>query len=353
MSRLSSGSRIMQPADDAAGLAVSTKLDAQIHRIQGARANVSNATSFVQTQDGYLKKIGQALDRMSELSILAQDATKSDNDRTLYNKEFTELKAYINTASTKEFNGVSLFSSNALSVTVDSEGGAFTMVGINMGASPYAAAIDAAAGVSTVPQAQAALTNIKAAISQLANDRATIGAYQARLAYSGDQLAISRENLMAATSLHQGRRRRRRIHRVRQGHHPRPVRHRHARPGQPDPPNRPSPPPVGSRPSRRLERLDFDPLALLRRGCFVGPQPMWRRDLHQQHGRFDATMVPAGDYEFWLRLAAHHRSLHVPQTLGLYLESPSSVEHRNRERAARTSTDARRPHEPAIPRARG
>lgn len=80
---------------------------------------------------------------------------------------------------------------------------------------------------------------------------------------------------------------------------------------------------------------------------------MWRRDLHQQHGRFDATMVPAGDYEFWLRLAAHHRSLHVPQTLGLYLESPSSVEHRNRERAARTSTDARRPHEPAIPRARG
>ncbi|MBE7498729.1 MAG: flagellin [Verrucomicrobiales bacterium] len=200
LTRLSSGSRIVQPADDAAGLAVSTKLDAQIHRIQGARANVSNATSFVQTQDGYLKKIAQALDRMSELSILAQDATKSDNDRALYNKEFTELKEYINTATTKEFNGVSLFSSNALSVTVDSEGGAFTMVGIDMGSSPYAAAIDSAAGVSTVSLAQSALTNIKAAISQLANDRATIGAYQARLAYSGDQLAISKQNLMAATS---------------------------------------------------------------------------------------------------------------------------------------------------------
>lgn len=200
LGRLSSGSRIMQPADDAAGLAVSTKLDAQIHRIQGARANVANAASFVQTQDGYLMKISKALDRMSELSILAQDATKSDNDRALYNKEFAELKDYINTATTKEFNGVSLFSSNALSVTIDSEGDSFTMAGIDMGASPYAAAIDSAAGVSTVSLAQAALSNIKAAISQLANDRATIGAYQARLTYTDDQLAISKQNLSAASS---------------------------------------------------------------------------------------------------------------------------------------------------------
>ena len=108
-----------------------------------------------------------------------------------------------------------------------------------------------------------------------------------------------------------------------------------------------------ARPIRRFDWLDFDPLALLRQGCFVGPQPMWRRDLHQQHGRFDATMVSAGDYEFWLRLAAHHRFLHVPQTLGLYLESPSSVEHRNRERAAREIAEARRRHEPAILRAHG
>jgi glycosyltransferase involved in cell wall biosynthesis/Tfp pilus assembly protein PilF len=106
-------------------------------------------------------------------------------------------------------------------------------------------------------------------------------------------------------------------------------------------------------PIRRFDWLDFDPLALLRQGCFVGPQPMWRRDLHEQHGRFDAAMVSAGDYEFWLRLAAQHRFLHVPQTLGLYLESPSSVEHRNRDRAVREIAEARCRHEPAILRAHG
>ena len=74
LARLSSGSKIVNPADDAAGLAVSMRLDAQIARITAAKNNVGNAISFTQTQDGYLKKMAKALDRMSELSILAQDA---------------------------------------------------------------------------------------------------------------------------------------------------------------------------------------------------------------------------------------------------------------------------------------
>ena len=135
LSRISSGSKLL--TDDAAGMAVGTKMDAQVHRINGAKSNVANATSFVQTQDGYLSKIGKALDRMSELCILAQDATKSDNDRALYNKEFGELQNYIATNADKEFNGVSLFSPNALSVTIDSEGGNFSMAGINVAATPY------------------------------------------------------------------------------------------------------------------------------------------------------------------------------------------------------------------------
>jgi len=135
LARISSGSKLL--TDDAAGMAVGTKMDAQVHRINGAKSNVANATSFVQTQDGYLSKIGKALDRMGELCILAQDATKSDNDRALYNKEFGELQNYIATNADKEFNGVSLFSPNALSVTIDSEGGSFPMAGINVAASPY------------------------------------------------------------------------------------------------------------------------------------------------------------------------------------------------------------------------
>src|SRR5690242_8748372 len=73
LARLSSGSKIINPADDAAGLAVASRLDATVQRLNAANSNVGNAVSFTQAQDGYLKKITKALDRMSELALLAQD----------------------------------------------------------------------------------------------------------------------------------------------------------------------------------------------------------------------------------------------------------------------------------------
>jgi flagellin len=198
LSRLSSGSKIVNPSDDAAGVAVASRLDSQIKRTDAAKNNVVNAISFTQTQDGYLKKIAKALDRMSELSILAQDVTKSDADRALYNTEFAQLSAYIGNTSTKEFNGVSLFSSATLNVTLDSDGNTFAMGGVNLGAAAYTGAM--AAGVDTTANAQSALVAVKSAINQLASDRATIGAYQARLNYTSEQLTISKENLAAASS---------------------------------------------------------------------------------------------------------------------------------------------------------
>jgi len=102
LARLSSGSKIVSPEDDAAGLAVATRFDAQINRITAANNNVGNAISLNQTQDGFLKKVAKALDRMSELSILAQDVTKSDADRGLYNAEFTQLSAYVSSAASKD-----------------------------------------------------------------------------------------------------------------------------------------------------------------------------------------------------------------------------------------------------------
>lgn len=200
LARISSGTRIVQPGDDAAGLAVGVRMDSKIHRIEGARDNVANAASFVQTQDGYLKHLGRAMDRMSELSILAQDATKSDADRELYDKEFAELKGYITKAGTQEFNGVKLFSTGSLDVTIDSEGGVLTMAGIDMAAGPYATVIADASGVSTVALARQALTDVKAAMERLASDRSQLGAYQSRLSYASDELAVSRENLTAASS---------------------------------------------------------------------------------------------------------------------------------------------------------
>lgn len=97
--------------------------------------------------------------------------------------------------------------------------------------------------------------------------------------------------------------------------------------------------------------LEFDRLDLLNKGCFVGPQPMWRREVHEEHGLFDASFVTAGDYEFWLRLATTRNFLHVNETLGLYLDSPTSVEHANRQRGVEESTRAREKHRATILRA--
>src|SRR3954470_20729555 len=125
LARLSSGSKIVSPEDDAAGLAVATRFNALINRTDAANNNVGNAISFNQTQDGFLKKASKALDRMSELSILSQDATKTDSDRALYNAEFTTLGAYIDDVATKDFNGVALFDGSTLNITTDGDGGTF------------------------------------------------------------------------------------------------------------------------------------------------------------------------------------------------------------------------------------
>jgi flagellin len=200
LSRLSSGSKIVSPADDAAGLAVASRLDAQVQRISAARSNVSNAISFTQTQDGYLKKIAKAIDRMSELAILAQDVTKGPSDHALYQTEFEQIQEYIGHTATKDFNGVSLFNGQTLKVTVDSEGSTFDMAGIDMSAAEYNNALDSATNINTTVAAATALTGIKAAINRLATDRASIGAYQTRLNFTSEQLQVNKENLMAASS---------------------------------------------------------------------------------------------------------------------------------------------------------
>jgi len=198
LARLSSGSKIISPDDDAAGLAVATRFDAQINRTGAANNNVGNAISFNQTQDGFLGKVAKALDRMSELSILAQDVTKTDADRALYNQEFTTLGAYVNNVATKDFNGVSLFGGTSLSVTTDGDGGSFSMSGVNLGVSAYTTATGST--ISTTTNAATALTNVKAAIVQLTTDRSNVGANIARLNFTSEQLGVLKDNLAAANS---------------------------------------------------------------------------------------------------------------------------------------------------------
>jgi flagellin len=198
LARLSSGSKITSPEDDVAGLAVSMRFDAQINRIDAANTNVGDAISFNQTQDGFLTKVSKALDRMSELTILAQDSTKSDSDRALYNKEFTTLSSYISDLAGKDFNGVSLFDGTSHNVTTDSEGNTFGMTGVDLGTATYTNL--STASVDTAANAVAALTTVKAAIEQLASDRADVGANISRLTSYSDQLGVLKDNLSAANS---------------------------------------------------------------------------------------------------------------------------------------------------------
>jgi len=198
LARLSSGSKINNASDDPAAVAMSARFGAEISRLSAAQSNVSNAVSFAQTQDGYLSKIGKALDRMSEISVLAQDSTKTDADRSLYNAEFSQLSAYVTNAGTKDFNGVSLFSGAALNITLDSDGNTFSMAGLSLSTSAYTNATGAS--VDTAAHAAAALTSLKAAIQQLSADRAVVGASETRLSYTAEQLSVTNQNLSAANS---------------------------------------------------------------------------------------------------------------------------------------------------------
>jgi flagellin len=205
LAKLSSGSKIVSPEDDAAGMAVSMRFDAQLNRINAASANVGNAISYSQTQDAFLQKVGKALDRMSELATLSQDITKTDSDRGLYQKEFSTLQSYITDISTKTFNGVSLFQTGAMTVTVDSDPTAsngFVMAAVDMSASQYANATTTvgSANISNAASAVATLATVKTAITQLATDRAQVGANIVRLNSTSDQMGVLKDNLSAANS---------------------------------------------------------------------------------------------------------------------------------------------------------
>jgi flagellin len=202
LQRLSSGSKITSPADDSAGLAVSIKLGSQLARINAASNNIGNAMSFMQTQDGYLAKVSDALTRMNELGVLSQDITKTDGDRALYEQEFVSLAQGIQSLATKDFNGVRLFSASPLNVTVDGEANKFIVQGVDLQSVSYATVltdhIDVIGNGGT--GAVYAVNDLKKVLNQLAKDRAALGANLETLTYHQSELDALKNNLSAANS---------------------------------------------------------------------------------------------------------------------------------------------------------
>ena len=194
LARLSSGSKIVTPADDAGGLAVSMKLEAALKRTDATANNVANAASFLQTQDGSLKTSGKILERISELKTLSTDVTKSAGDIANYDTEFTALKAELTNITGNTFNGVTLFGGTTLSVAT-SEDGAQSLNITKSNLATNVATITGAANLAALTTAQ-----ITTATTNVATSRAQNGAEQSRLGFAGEMLAINRTNLEAANS---------------------------------------------------------------------------------------------------------------------------------------------------------
>ncbi len=129
LNRLSSGSKIVNPADDAGGLAVSMQLSATAKRQAATSKNVANAVSFLQTQDGTLKVAGKVLERLGELKTLSIDPTKSSSDRANYQTEFAQLQDELNAVDNETFNGKDLFGFRELDVNVTADGGSSLDIG--------------------------------------------------------------------------------------------------------------------------------------------------------------------------------------------------------------------------------
>lgn len=228
LNRLSSGSKIVNPSDDAAGLAVSEKLDAQNMRVRAATTNVQNAISYTQSADGFMSGMTKILARMSELALLSKDVTKNSTDVALYQKEFTalqdQLRQTIGGTTTQigglapvdpplgQFNGITIFGNDTtatgtgdgLSVTVgQAVGQNMTIPQINLRDGNMGAIIgqDTVSGAYTLsltsPDVIAKITD---GIQDVATERASLGASQSRLELAASTLQIEYENLSSAIS---------------------------------------------------------------------------------------------------------------------------------------------------------
>lgn len=198
MARLSSGSKIASPADDAGGLGVAMRLGAAIRRSDATDTNVQNAISFLQTQDGALDSVGKVLTRVSELKTLSTDVTKSAADVANYDTEFTALQAEITKLGGGDFNGVALFGGTTANVSTTEDGGAGGIVAITKSDLLGNAAVTAITGAANL--AAITTTQANAAITAVAGFRAQNGADSSRLQFSSDMLNVNRNNLEAANS---------------------------------------------------------------------------------------------------------------------------------------------------------
>ena len=199
MEKLSTGLRITKAGDDAAGLAVSEKMRAQIRGMEQAERNVQDGISMVQTAEGALEEAGNIAQRMRELGVQAGNDTLSDKDRDKVKEELKQLQDEMkNISEETKFNGKQLLNT-AGTFTIQAGANSETRTITTADLSSIANDLSSIS-VSTSAQAQSFVENVDKALSSINDARSALGAMQNRLEYTANNLTTSTENLTAAES---------------------------------------------------------------------------------------------------------------------------------------------------------
>ena len=197
MERLSSGYRINRAADDAAGLSISEKLQAQINGLDQANRNAQDAVSLTQTAEGSLDEVHEMLQRVRELAVQYKNGTLSTSDQQAIQSEVNQLASEIERiGQSVEFNGINLLSGTG-TITFQvgaNDGEIITVSTISLGQSVGTAAFGlTATGASDIQDIDTAIANVSA-------QRTKLGAVQNRLEHAMNSLSTYQENLVASQS---------------------------------------------------------------------------------------------------------------------------------------------------------
>ena len=209
LSKISSGLRINRAADDAAGLAVATRMNSDLTSLKQAMRNTNDGISMVQTAEGGLSELHNILVRMRELSVQASNDTYSSDDRTMISTEMGQLKEeFERIASTANFNRQDVLNGTdtAFDIQVGIHDNADNRIAINLASlnsTMGAVGLTFTGGVTgsgSVGNAQANISTIDAALSNVATRRSRLGAIQNRLESALSEATSYSENLSAAQS---------------------------------------------------------------------------------------------------------------------------------------------------------
>lgn len=201
--RLSSGLRVNSAKDDAAGLAIAERMNAQIKGLNVAARNANDAISLAQVGEGALGKVGESLQRMRELAVQSKNATNSVTDRAALDTEYQQLGSEISRVlGGTKFNGLAIVGADAgaLAFQVGSGNSAEDTITVTTTNLTTDATITAVTGgaVATLADATLAVTNIDAALTTVNTQRGTFGAAQNRFEAVISNLQVSVENQSAA-----------------------------------------------------------------------------------------------------------------------------------------------------------